>query len=1077
MISNLSQVFRFAKKLQTRVILQRIISHYSIVLISFFLLTSICNFFFNFYSLLFITLLWDFCFIALCAILIGIFVNHCIFNRPDLATLLSDLEKKSRLSHPVVSISIELSHHQPSFFTEEILRTAAAQIAVLSNYCPQLRISKLVFSGLILSFLMFAGSLILPNTATRYWHLPIVESNILNVKILPGTITVPYNSSLTLKLLPLTQSIPFARVAVKPLDRGLIRKYILHPDTLNHFLLNITNVKSSFSYNFLYGNTLFRSDTINVLQPPSLYALQLSVKSPLYTGGEIKYLQEGQGDFSAYAGSEINIRIKSNPLLKAYLIFEKDTFQMNITSDTANCKFNISTPGLYTFKLIDTLNQTNDSLPKYQVNIIPDELPVVQIAAPGYNKELKSEMSEILSIEAVDDFAISSVVLHWFKSSERDTSYSLNISPDKAIVSYAKDFPWDLTSLHLYPGDSLFYWVSARDFWPFFPEHISSSDTFWFRVRGFDEIQKNIVEKETQAEKTIKNIIEKQKELASTINNFIEAASESKMGDWEQKRLLDNIKNNVKSQTDSLKTVLNDIEKSAEQIREQGLLGEDISRKMDEIESTIQDLVKQYGDSLFSQMDKKNITWKDMKDAVDNVKQMLPEMSKLLDNALQYLQMLKDDQEFAALAMKAENLARQQSEMINDPNNQRIREQQSNILDDLHDLQKDLSKNLNNNQNSSLSQTNNRLDSLRSKMISDLQKNQLPEKRSMNVLSSSLLSLSEGLKDMMSDSQVKKIEKARNTILEMARDVINLSEWQKQIVEATESDSKESAIYQQMVNDAFRKLVSRSDSLSILPPKIMQQLRRKMQSSLEFLQNTIQSFDQYDNKSTMKQSSNSLKSLANSLLNIVSTYDQQGQNSGGEAGGLTKGLRKLSEKQAGVNATTAELLRSLINNQDGKQQGQGTGGSESARQAAQQAQKKIAEELDKLEEQYAKTAKENISKRIDELGKEARRLSEMLTNPQSDIVEKQNQFLTRMLQSSLSMHQQDETKDDRKSEASKNIFSGSTVKMNGTMPSGPDAFSLLRRKALQGVFPDNYRSAINAYFDSLGTLYLQENHH
>jgi paraquat-inducible protein B len=173
-------------------------------------------------------------------------------------------------------------------------------------------------------------------------------------------------------------------------------------------------------------------------------------------------------------------------------------------------------------------------------------------------------------------------------------------------------------------------------------------------------------------------------------------------------------------------------------------------------------------------------------------------------------------------------------------------------------------------------------------------------------------------------------------------------------------------------------------------------------------------------------------------------------------------------------------LQSLLNGLKGNQPGQqgqpleSNEAAEKARQEAQNAQRKIADELDKLIKKYAKSGyDQSAEKRLDELSREAHRLDEMLSNPRPDVRDKQNQFLTRMLQSALSMNKRDETKEDRKSEMAKNVFSEKNILHSGNEMLGPDAFYMLKRRALQGVFPESYRSAVNTYFDSLGVIYLK----
>jgi hypothetical protein len=79
-----------------------------------------------------------------------------------------------------------------------------------------------------------------------------------------------------------------------------------------------------------------------------------------------------------------------------------------------------------------------------------------------------------------------------------------------------------------------------------------------------------------------------------------------------------------------------------------------------------------------------------------------------------------------------------------------------------------------------------------------------------------------------------------------------------------------------------------------------------------------------------------------------------------------------------------------------------------------------------------------------------------------------------MLQASLSMHKQDEGKEERKSQSAKNVFPLDAGKTDGAAFNDRDAFFRLRQKAFSGNFPEAYRYAVKNYFDSLGVLFLKE---
>ena len=141
---------------------------------------------------------------------------------------------------------------------------------------------------------------------------------------------------------------------------------------------------------------------------------------------------------------------------------------------------------------------------------------------------------------------------------------------------------------------------------------------------------------------------------------------------------------------------------------------------------------------------------------------------------------------------------------------------------------------------------------------------------------------------------------------------------------------------------------------------------------------------------------------------------------------------------------------------------------------AQAAQKAIADALQKLSETYGKQAGGGLDAKAKDLEQEARRLSKMLENPQPEIQDRQQRFLSRMLQTTLSMHKQDEGKEERRSQSASNPMPTAIQISSDTSFAGRDFFFRVREKAFSGNFPERYRGAIQAYFDTLGTIFLKE---
>jgi len=72
------------------------------------------------------------------------------------------------------------------------------------------------------------------------------------------------------------------------------------------------------------------------------------------------------------------------------------------------------------------------------------------------------------------------------------------------------------------------------------------------------------------------------------------------------------------------------------------------------------------------------------------------------------------------------------------------------------------------------------------------------------------------------------------------------------------------------------------------------------------------------------------------------------------------------------------------------------------------------------------------------------------------------------------MHKQDEGKEERRSSSAKTIYSDRAVHESIAANRDVDSFYRIRTRALDGNFPEAYRVSVQAYFDSLGVLFLNQ---
>lgn len=1021
--------------------------------------------------------------------IIAVFIDALFIRRVTGIDVARSLERTGgdAVSHPLLSIALELSQQEDrTALHDEVFNMAAAQIPVYRSlhavkrplwFIPSVLAGVILYAGLTISMTIFARPPLF-----SYWWIPLQRQEA--PLVYPGTVRLARYASVGLELQPRGRSVPSCLVEITDLKRQNRSVRRVRPDEKGKFTIRLDSLVHSFVYSFTYGGLRCPAETVTVVEPPQLEGLKLELGPPQYTSLPSVRLPEGQGDFSAYGGTHVSVTIESSYLRSAELLYNDDTIPLHVTGMTASGGFTVNRTGSYSFLLTDSLLQRNDSIARFSVGLLPDDPPVVRFIRPGINKNLEPAQRESLIVAASDDLGVRRAELFWIKGNEVNGSPErMDLSPSRPGRSWMKAFVWNVSRLSLYPGDTLFYWARVSDTRSFGSPQYATSDTFWLRIPTFDEIHRTMAQRDMYARESMSAARLRQRELEKAVQRLDRdmGASGDSVVSWEGRQLARDIEATIKAQTDSLNAAIRELGKNIEELRREGGPGEEIARKMEEVQKALRELVEMYGeDSLFFPRDSSlELSMDDMREAVEKLNDMLPELKERLDNTLQFLEALKRDRELVELAARAEKLAEEQAMLADDDKrNSSAAARQKELVNRVEKLQEDVRS------QSDLAETEDvmqQLDSLGASMRRELSMNRTPSAGAMRRMSANLASLSQNLREKTASYMEKQLEELRRRLFDLVGGSLSLTSWQERI-RSGEYDGGQGrqlqAREQQALIEALLALEHGFDSLTILPPPLRGRLRANAASAREAARAAVESLGENGGGSfAFRSSEQELRVLAAGLLETLSMMDsrQDGGCSSGAAG-MRESLRRMSGRQAAINSATAQLLRSMM--QGGKQGGEcdagkGTGG-ESARREAQAAQQALADDLKALAEKFGDASGEGMKKRVEELEKEARALSKMLNVPREEVVDRQDRFLARMLQSTLSLHREEEGKEERKSTSAGIVFTPTAASSADSTLFGDDAFHKLRRNALDhGNFPASYRTSINAYFDSLGILFLK----
>jgi hypothetical protein len=1034
-----------------------------------------------------------------CAIIV---FDLLFFHRPNLFTIAHDAENLSQLTHPWLSLSLELAGPNTTGsaeLTSAVLEKGAEAVRQYRSIRPKSGILPSALLLLVSLALFFSTAVFLSPWCGRFWKMPFTYFTPVRATVQPGTVQAPSGTSFVVRLTPQGAFFPSCRLSYLSLDGSPKKSILLAADSTGAFSFPLDSVRRSLVYQFAIGSTSFPADTIGIVPRPILSRLLVCLTPPAYTGIKPASLPDGQGNFVVYPGTKAHFTLGApHTLKKAFFISSRnDTIPLTVDEKSASGDITVSFRQSYTFALTDTFSQTSDSVPLFSIEVIPDAPPSVFIVKPGENRDCSPTMRETLYVEAIDDIWIRSFGLSARKNSDTAVpcfNREIPLSQGQQKMVRAA-LPLALSAFSLYPGDTLFYWAHACDNRSFCGRQCAGSDTFFFRVPTFSEIHERIAAEENYTEQALESAKKRRNDMQKSLDNLMRSSQGKQSLSWEQQQIVSDLKKGVAAEADSLDKAIESFKKAVDKLKQQDSAPADLLSKMDKVQQALMELRRQYGDSLLFSLPNKsdNVSLRDIRESLEKFKKALPDLAAQLENTLKFLQMLRRDQELARMAADADRLARLQQEASSSKDAEKCLSKQDNICNGIDSLLKNIDRNAEKTGDSSLFSKSqlpslDKICPLQKNMRSSLSNKNMPDVGEQNEMTGALMSLSESLSDMQSSAMAKKLAKEREILLDIAHDGLSMSSWQQAIVRESMTPSKpagEIAALEQELRSSLKKSMGKINGLAMAPPQSLLAIKKSFDNADASLLGACDLLSAGSGKIFSREPESGLNDIAKTALDALTQMGGT-QSQGSGMSGMMSGLRRLSSKQAMLNSATNGLLRGLLgqNGEAGEREGKGSReggqgkdgpGSGRAREQARAAQKAIADELDRLAEKYGKEAGGSLDKKARELEEEARRLAKMFDTPSQELRDRQDRFLSRLLETSLSQHKQDEGKEERVSQSAKNVFSSQRQDISAQAASYDfDTYYRLRQRAFSGNFPESYRFFIKNYFDSLGVLFIKE---
>ena len=444
----------------------------------------------------------------------------------------------------------------------------------------------------------------------------------------------------------------------------------------NHtFQYTFKNVTEAVSFRFYGAGFYSTSNTLIVVQRPVLKAFNVQINYPAYTGKKNE-IRNSLSDMTLPAGTNVSWTFETDHTDAAAIKFGNGTpINLENSSSTFAYRYRFMNDTSYSITLLNKSAGISDSY-KYQVQVIPDQYPVIQLQQ---FKDTVSGKQVLLTGTAGDDYGITRVTFNYTISDKSAPvmSRSLPVKITPGVLTTFNQYV-DILSMNLQPGQKLSYYIEAWDNDGVHGSKSSRSEVMTYLMYNDKQIDSAINANSQQISAGISNSASKTQELQGDYKDMQSKMLQSESLDWNQQQSLQEM---MKKQME-LKTDVENIKQRFEEQKqqsEQKKYSDELKDKQKELDKQLDNLLN---NELKEQMKKLQELMQKLnkEQAVDAMKQMEQE-NKLFKMDMERMKELYRQMEMQMrmedLANKMDELAKKEDELKNLTDNNNKNKDQS----------------------------------------------------------------------------------------------------------------------------------------------------------------------------------------------------------------------------------------------------------------------------------------------------------------------------------------------------------------------------------------------------------------
>lgn len=192
--------------------------------------------------------------------------------------------------------------------------------------------------------------------------------------------------------------------------------------------------------------------------------LSITYHYPSYTGLSPRTVEGSAGELSGIRGTEARFEARADrPVARAFVEVGDASLPLEVEGERLlRGTIRLQRSGSYAFRFEDARGKVLARGPELPIRVVEDQGPTVQIGAPIPELVVTERDTVEIQYEATDDFGLSRLELVYKVGPTEERTIPLG-SPEGAPKRAARTYSWQLSTLDLRPGETVTYYVRARD--------------------------------------------------------------------------------------------------------------------------------------------------------------------------------------------------------------------------------------------------------------------------------------------------------------------------------------------------------------------------------------------------------------------------------------------------------------------------------------------------------------------------------------------------------------------------------------------------------------------------------------